>query len=246
VAFQDHFSSRASLYARARPDYPASLFADLAERAPTRTQAWDCGTGSGQAASGLAAHFASVVATDPSAAQLGQAVPNPRIRYREAAEDDTGLAAGSTDLITVAQAAHWLDLTRFAAEATRVLRPGGIVAFWCYGLCTISPEIDPIVGHFYHDTVGAYWPPERRHVEDGYRSLEFPFPESPFPVHRMERHWTLGEFAAYIRSWSAVDRYHRERGADPVDALTADLAPVWGIGARTIHWPLGGRLGRRA
>ena len=245
MTFQDHFSARAELYASVRPDYPPGLFVDLAGLAPGRHAAWDCGTGNGQAAIGLAAQFAEVLATDPSAAQLSQAEPHPRVRYRQAAEDASGLADASVDLVTVAQAAHWLELSRFYAEVERVLRPGGVVALWCYGLCHIRPEIDAVVADFYRETVGPYWPAERRHVEDGYRSLAFPFAESPFPSHRMERCWTLEEFAGYVRSWSAVERYQRQRGSDPVAGLTVTLAPLWGRIARSIHWPLTGRLGRR-
>jgi SAM-dependent methyltransferase len=246
VTFQDHFSARAELYAQARPTYPPQLFADLAALAPSRRCAWDCGTGNGQAAVALASLFDRVIATDPSTAQLREAQPHPRVRYEVAAEDASGLPAGSVDLVTAAQAAHWFDQARFHAEVRRVLRPGGVVAIWCYGLCEVAPEIDGRVVSFYCDTVGNYWPPERRHVEDGYRSLQFPIPEVPFPMHVMERRWTLAEFGAYLGSWSAVERFHKARDADPVAAFLDALAPAWGAAPRLVRWPLAGRLGRIA
>jgi len=244
LGFQDHFSARAELYARARPTYPAALFADLAALAPARRAAWDCGTGNGQAAVGLAACFESVVATDPSRAQLERAEPHPRVEYRVAAEAASGLPPASVDLVTAAQAAHWFDPPRFHAEVRRVLRPGGMVAIWCYALCEVAPAIDSLVASFYRETVGSYWPPERCHVEDGYRSLPFPFAEMPFPSHVMERRWRLAEFGAYLGSWSAVERFHKSRGADPVAPLLAALAPAWGDAPRLVRWPLTGRLGR--
>ncbi|MEO6526682.1 MAG: hypothetical protein ABIP93_08680 [Gemmatimonadaceae bacterium] len=64
--FADHFSSSAAAYATYRPRYPAALFAWLASVTSGRERAWDCATGSGQAAIGLAAYFDHVVATDPS------------------------------------------------------------------------------------------------------------------------------------------------------------------------------------
>src|SRR5205085_2841298 len=113
--FRDHFASAATDYAAFRPRYPAALFAALAESAPGRHVAWDCATGSGQAAIGLAGHFEQVVATDASAAQLSAALAHPRVRYREAPADASGLPPRSVELVTVAQALHWLDRTSFYA-----------------------------------------------------------------------------------------------------------------------------------
>ena len=78
-SFRDHFASAAPAYAAFRPRYPAALFAALAEHAPGRHVAWDCATGSGQAAIGPAEHFEQVVATDASAAQLAAALAHPRV-----------------------------------------------------------------------------------------------------------------------------------------------------------------------
>ena len=69
----DHFSAHAQNYARFRPTYPTELFAWLASQSPGHRLAWDCGTGNGQAALGLADHFVHVHATDLSPQQLAQA-----------------------------------------------------------------------------------------------------------------------------------------------------------------------------
>ena len=246
MAFQDHFSAHASEYARARPTYPPALLDHLAMLSQDRTLAWDCGTGNGQAAIGLAEHFSAVVATDPSATQLAKAVPHPRIVYGCADESSSGLAAGSVDIVTAAQAAHWFDLENFFAEVRRVLRPRGVIAIWCYGLCRVTAEVDVVLQQFYGDTIGRYWPPERRHVDLAYRSLAFPFSELPFPEVAMEQWWTLEQLGDYIRTWSAVTRFQREQGADPVDPLLHSLIPFWGAAdqPRRVQWPLAGRLGR--
>ncbi len=208
--------------------------------------AWDAGTGNGQAAVGLAAHFERVVATEPSAAQLAKAVPHPRVVYHTAAETAPLLGESSVDLVTAAQAVHWFDRPKFYAEVKRVLRPGGVVALWTYGLCAITPEIDAAVHRFYAGPVGPYWPPERHHPETGYRELDFPFTEHPFPAVAMERDWTLAEFAGYLRTWSAVARFSQEQGFDPAVAVEAELAPLWGADLRRVCWPLSGRLGQLA
>lgn len=244
MSFQDHFSRKAADYAKARPGYPAALFAELARLAPGRTLAWDCGTGNGQAALGLAEHFERVAATEPSAAQLAAAVPHPRITYRQSAELAPGVADHAADLVTAAQAAHWFDLKIFYPEVRRVLRPGGLLALWNYSVCSIDPLIDATLGHFYRETVGPYWPPERRHAEDGYRNFDFPFREIPFPKLTLEVRWSAAEFAAYLRTWSSVTHYTEALGLDPVAGLEPDLHRLWGRGRRRVSWPLGGRIGR--
>lgn len=46
------------------------------------------------------------------------------------------------------------------------------------------------MGH-HLETVGLYWPPERRLVEEGYRTIRFPLDEIEPPPFRMECLWTL-------------------------------------------------------
>jgi SAM-dependent methyltransferase len=248
MGFQDHFSTQASVYARARPTYPRAFFAELVQRAPGRALAWDAGTGNGQAALALAEFFERVVATDPSAAQLAEATPHARVTYHQAAEQAPMLADGSVDLFTVAQAAHWFDREAYYAEVRRLARPGALVALWTYALCTITPEVDAEIYRFYHEVVGPYWPPERVHVMHGYRDFAFPFAELPFPAFSMEVAWDLDAVIDYLATWSAVVRYRKDTGRDPLPELRAVLLPVWGepTQRRRVTWPLSGRIGRVA
>lgn len=244
MSFQDHFSAKATVYAKARPVYPPALFAELARLAPGRSLAWDCGSGNGQAAVALAEHFERVIATEPSAAQLAEATAHPRVTYVRSAELAPGVADHTADIVTAAQAAHWFDLNIFYPEVRRVLRPGGLLALWNYAVCSIAPTIDPLLQHFYTETIGPYWPPERKHAENSYRELEFPFPEISFPPLTLEVDWSAVDFEAYLRSWSSVTRYTAARGTDPVTDLAPELSRHWGPGKRRVVWPLGGRLGR--
>lgn len=245
--FTDHFAPVAADYARFRPVYPTVLFAWLADLAPARSIAWDCGAGSGQASCALAEHFERVVATDASATQIDAASPHPQVEYRVASAEASGLPAGTVDLVTVAQALHWFDIDRFYAEVRRVLKPGGVLAVWSYGVLTVAgTAVDERVQAFYRDTVGPYWPPERRLVESGYRTLPFPFTELEAPAFHMETSWSLPALLGYVRSWSATGRFSVERGYDPVTALADELTPLWGtpLEPRTVTWPLALRVGR--
>jgi SAM-dependent methyltransferase len=246
-AFEDHFGSVSRRYAEARPTYPDALFEWLAVTAPGRSLAWDCGAGSGQASIPLAAFFAHVVATDASAAQLAEASPHPRVSYRVMPASSSGLDDGTVDLVAVAQALHWFPLDAFYAEVTRVLRPGGIVAAWTYGAFALGrPEADAIVRAYHYGTVDAYWPPERKHVECGYRDLPFPFESLAVPVFHMRTAWTLSEITGYLRSWSATSRFVAVHGYDPVIDVEQQLHEVWGDPEQPIQvdWPLTVLAGR--
>lgn len=247
AGFPDHFSSVAEAYAAARPTYPAALFDHLASLAPSRAHAWDCAAGNGQATLALAERFARVTATDASAAQLAQAPRHPAITYRAGLAQESGLPDASVDLVTVAQALHWLDRPRFYAEVGRVLVAGGVLAVWCYGLQRLDDEsVDEPLSRFYGSVVGPYWAPERRLVETGYRTVPFPFEELEAPAFEMVHEWRLFELLAYLRTWSATSAFATARGFDPVTALAEELGAAWGPAdrRRPVRWPLSIRIGR--
>jgi ubiquinone/menaquinone biosynthesis C-methylase UbiE len=246
TAFKDHFSRQAADYSRFRPGYPPALVEWLASRAPRRTLAVDCATGNGQAAVALAAHFDLVLAVDGSLAQLERALPHPRVRYERAMAEQLPVADGSVALLAAAQAAHWFDFARFHAEARRVLQPGGVIALWTYEKFRGSPEIDAAVDRFYGEVVGDYWPPERRYVEQGYRTLPFPWAEEPTPQFSLATDWSLEQVVGYLASWSSVQRYKDAHdGSDPVPAIAAELATLWPVrGTVRLNWPIHLRLGR--
>jgi ubiquinone/menaquinone biosynthesis C-methylase UbiE len=243
---KDHFSGHADRYEAFRPTYPEALFAYLSSLCPLRELAWDCATGNGQAAVALAAYFEEIIATDASQQQIDHARARVNIHYHVAPADNAPVADASVDLVTVAQALHWFDLSRFYAEVRRVTRPDGVVAVWCYQLHSITAEIDAIVNHYYADIVGADWPPERRLVEEGYKTLAFPFDEITPPAFQMVHRWDLSQVLGYLGSWSATQRYQKRTGADPLELIRSELTAAWGDpGApRDVTWPLHLRVGR--
>lgn len=237
-AFKDHFSLQSEAYRRFRPEYPATLFEWLAAQSPGRKLAIDVATGNGQAAVTLAGHFGNVIATEPSAAQLAEATAHPRVEYRCEAAESISVASGSADLLVAAQAAHWFDWPRFVGEALRVLRPGGVLAFWTYGNCLVTPAIDRLVADFFRVAVGPYWPRERRHVEEGYRDLVVSIPALDAPAFEMRTCWDAAAMLGYLDTWSAVRRCRARSGRDPLGLLVRPLSAAWGEGPRDMRWPL--------
>jgi ubiquinone/menaquinone biosynthesis C-methylase UbiE len=247
-SFHDHFSEISRRYADFRPHYPAELFDHLATLVPRGAKVWDCACGSGQAALDLGRRFGSVVATDASREQIASATPHPNVEYRVAPAEQSGLPDESIDLVTVAQALHWFDLERFYAEARRVLRPGGLLAAWAYGIDEVEGDaVNQLAQDYYANIVGPYWPPERRLVEEGYRTIPFPFAEIALPTFRMETRWTLEQLLGYFSSWSATNRYIKATGRNPLEPLSEKLTKVWGDvnSPRLVLWPLSFRVGRK-
>ena len=245
MRFKDYFSTQSIDYAKYRPPYPRALFEYLASLTVSHEKAWDCATGNGQAALGLTPFFERVIATDASKSQLDHATEHEKIIYREATVEKTEIESESIDLVTVAQALHWLDLDGFYREAKRVLRPGGALAVWCYNLLEISPAIDQKIEEYYRDIVGPYWAPERVLVEDGYRSIDFPFKELDAPSIHMQAMWPLADLLGYLRTWSATQEYIRSRGSDPVESIADNFSAVWGAveEEKSVRWPLHIRVG---
>lgn len=245
AAFKDHFSGHAAQYADARPTYPPALFDALAAHAPGRTLAWDAGCGNGQAALELARHFAAVLATDPSEAQVANATPHPRVRYAVEPAEASSAADASVDLVSVAQAYHWLDPARFHAEVRRVAKPGAVVALFGYDVMRIAPAVDVVVQRLYDVELRPYWPPERGLVDTHYATLPFPYAPLPWPDTAMRHEWSLAQVLAYLGTWSAVRRCVAATGRDPVAEAAPALERAWGDPDRTraVEWPLFGRLG---
>jgi SAM-dependent methyltransferase len=245
-AFKDHFSTGSAAYAAYRPTYPRALVDFLADASPSTELALDCGCGSGQLSTLLAERFSRVIATDASAQQIANAEPHANVEYRVAPAEASGLPDGSADLVTAAQAAHWFDLPAFYAEARRVARPGGIVSLVTYGVIEMDEPVHAVVRRFYRDVVGPYWPPERRHVEEGYRAFGFPFEEFPAPPLDIAVAWTLNELSGYAETWSATRAAEKALGREPVERFRQALAQAWGEPEmrHTVRFPLSLRVGR--
>lgn len=245
--FKDHFSTKSDHYQRYRPGYPAQLFEYLAGISPSRSRAWDCATGTGQAARQLAVYFEHVIATDASEQQIAQSNRDERIEYRVLPAEQPDFSADSIDLITVAQALHWFDQTRFYRAARHVLKPDGILAVWSYNLLSIRPEIDFILNHFYHDIVGDYWPPERKLIEQGYPPQPAIFTRVNAPEFAMQAEWPLADLIGYLGTWSASRYYQAEKNIDPVNVIRDELNQAWGDAqvSRLVNWPLSLHIGKK-
>jgi ubiquinone/menaquinone biosynthesis C-methylase UbiE len=248
MSFKDHFSKRAEAYAQYRPGYPDALFQYLASLNSEKQIALDCATGNGQAAGGLAKYFRCVIGLDPSKKQIANAVSYDHVHYCVALAEQIPIHSKSVNLITVAQALHWLNIPKFLKEAKRILKPGGHVAVWCYNLLHVHPRVDVILYRYYTEIVGPYWPPERKLTEEGYSSVSFPFEEKEPPPIDMNANWDLNDLIGYLRTWSSSQKYAEKLKKDPLDEVDQELRDAWGTPSkkRTVRWPLSLRVGQHS
>jgi hypothetical protein len=238
----DIFAAVSVGYAAFRPRYPRQLFEFIASVTSRHGRAWECGAGSGQATVNLAEWFDEVVATDVSAEQIARAPrhQNDKVRWVVASAESTPLRSRSVDLIAVAQALHWFDFDRFYAEVRRVAATGATIEAWTYAAGRMEGDIGVALKRFTFETLAPYWPPQRRHVDEEYRTIPFPFERITPPALQLEERWPLGQLVGFMRTWSAVARYTQTHSDDPVYAVERELASLWGDveSRRRIVWPM--------
>ncbi len=243
---KDNFSAHSELYASFRPHYPTELFEFIFSHTNARLLAWDCGTGNGQVAGAIADHFEKVIATDISAQQLKNAIQKPNIDYRLEKGEETSILQSSVDLITVGQAIHWFDFHHFYREVNRTLKADGIIAVFGYPLPTIDSEINEVVKYFYSVTLENYWDPERRFVDDRYKTIPFPFTEIESGKFVMDYLWSIDEFLGFLSTWSAVHHYIKKNGHNPVNEVGEALSCIWQANERKkVSFELMLRMGRK-
>jgi SAM-dependent methyltransferase len=189
--------------------------------------AWDCATGNGQAAIALAGYFQKVYATDASEKQIANAFHHPKIQYSVALAEDSRLPDKSVDLITLATAIHWIDTDKFADEARRVIKPGGILAVWNYTRCIIGNEITAILDDYYQNILGKYWDPKLYSLLFDDTLYELPFEKIKAPDIPMVSNWNFEQLINYLKTWSASQKYIKENNSDPLEFIYEPLRNSW-------------------
>lgn len=234
---QDHFSSIANAYNAGRISYPEELYTFLAGQCEEQACAWDCATGSGQAAADLSKHFHRVIATDISDSLLSHATKKENIVFRAAPAESSGITTSTIDLVTVAQAIHWFELDKFWDEAVRVLKPNGILAFWGYVWPVVNDQIDSLF-KTYRTTIADYWPEKIHYLQRGYVNVDAPLKRLGNPNFYIMERWTASQYLKHLSSWSGTRYYREALRADPVSEIEEAVNTIWGDEIRTVKWSL--------
>jgi ubiquinone/menaquinone biosynthesis C-methylase UbiE len=245
TTFKDNFSKQSDIYVKYRPHYPTELYSYLASLTKSHQLAWDCGTGNGQAAIGLAGFYDRIIATDPSEQQIKNAIAHQKVSYHVSSAENSVIDTHSIDLLTVANALHWFDFDKFYKEVKRVLKNDGVFAAWCYQLPIVEPGIDDVIKNFHNETLNDYWQSENRLVEREYRDIQFPFEEISSPAFFSEKIMNLEDFIGYLNTWSATQRYIKRNNCNPTENIRIELRNIWGKELKKkITWKLVLKVGR--
>lgn len=150
------------------------------------------------------------------------------------------------DLVTVASAIHWFDLDSFYDEVRRAVRPGGVLAAWSYHVGYVEPPFDQVFLRFYQDVLYDYFSPGARLVDDRYKSISLPGEPIDAGQFYVSAEWNLDQMLAFIKSWSGVQQYLKERGEYPAKLIDGELQKIWGSREKvnTIRWQLFIRISR--
>ncbi len=145
--FQPRFGHAAAEFERYRPEYPPELFELILAAIPSgrRERAIDLGAGTGKATRALLPHFREVIAVEPDpgmAVKLKEDLPAAIVHNMTA--EDFSHPRSTVDLVTVANALHWMDAPRVFSNVHSWLRPSGILAVFDRPLPKTIPCIDAI------------------------------------------------------------------------------------------------------
>jgi SAM-dependent methyltransferase len=225
-ADRNPFSQESKVYSQARPHYPVELYEWMASKCVSTRVAWDCATGNGQAALGLASFFAEVQATDISGAQITNAFQRPNIVYSVRSAEASDFAESSFDLIVVAQALHWFDFVRFWPEVSRVARPGALFCAWGYSWFSSTPLVDATLLMPFRQALEPFWALNNRILWEGYQSedIAFPYVRMSTPPFEIQARWTLEQLIEYMCTWSAYKHSRSDPAA--VEAVDSAVARV--------------------
>lgn len=221
------FSDKSELYQAARPNYPDSIYAFLAQQCQATELVWDSACGNGQAAIGLAGYFDQVFASDVSQQQIQSAVQHANINYQVGPSEKSILNDQSADLVCVAQALHWFDFEKFWPEVDRVLKPNGVFATWGYNFPIWGDVLEPLIQTQILDIIAPYWAQHNKLLWNHYRDIDLPFTKLEAPKFSMTANWNLYQLFDLIHTFSATRRCMDEQGDEFFKNAFSDAHHLW-------------------
>lgn len=252
IKFSEAFSYQAKDYGKYRPTYPDELFSFLSAKTYGHKDAWDCATGTGQAALGMTQYFDHIHATDCDPTQIINASPHSKVHYSIAPAESSNLPDEYVSLVTVAQSVHLFDQELFFDEVDRVLTHRGLLAAWSYSFLKADgmEELNDIIRQIRHEVLAPYIDPRFRDYWNNYQEIKFPYTEIETPQFEVTVNWTLSDLLGYIASWYATSLFQVEnKGQHPARPYWTEICKCWGddlTQKRTFRAPLALKVSQKA
>ncbi|HWF45064.1 MAG TPA: class I SAM-dependent methyltransferase [Candidatus Kapabacteria bacterium] len=210
----------ADYYAKGRPYFHPSVIFQVAEYlrdAIPFERAIDIGCGTGLSTVALKQIASDVCGIDISPEMLRHAPPNDALTFLVASGEAIPFEDESFDLISLSQSFHWLDRSRFFAEARRVLRPGGWIVIYDNYFSALMQENENFQPWFAEYLKRFPTPPRPKvqFTEEDARSEGFNFQDKA--MHEEWPEFTRDSLIAYLFSQSNISAAI-ERG-DSIDEI---------------------------
>lgn len=228
---------QAKLYREFRPEYPEKMVSEILSLVDVSRRGMyvDVACGSGQLTKLLGPHFMECLGVDKSLEQLAQISGDVgRFRYVSGSAFNLPVDKDSVDLVTVAQALHWLlPYEQFFAEVLRVLKPGGVFVAVAYAFPKLkNTEAQMAVERFYFDLLGGgksngspgcWWETNRPTIDGFYADVPFPIDAE---LRRSDQTVciSLEHYMNYLRTLSAYRTLLRCGQSDPLPELEDRIA----------------------
>ena len=232
-------AAHASIYRKFRPTYPQKILELISDYIKTRTcgsfdLAVDVACGSGQSTFYLQETFKQCIGVDISKAQVEQArtacteKEATNVSFVEGSADKLPMNDGSVDVVTIAQAWHWLEPEGFYKECKRVLKPRGCVAVYGYGQGHLmNKKSDVLLQQFYSGTLRGYWHDKRVHIDNQYGEVVLPFKNTERHDFSMTKDMSLDSYFGYVSTWSAYCKYcERNPGNSVLEELKKEIEAI--------------------
>ncbi|QLL33668.1 hypothetical protein HG536_0E05790 [Torulaspora globosa] len=267
-------SFNANNYQSFRPTYPPSLYECIMQyHRLTRGTVVDIGCGTGIATFPLLKYFEKVIGCDPSAKMIQNAeeqrqvledVQKHRIEFKiiPAEKISSVIPDKSADMIVCAEAIQWVDHTIFFETVSKILKPGGTLAYWMYAdpIFLDYPEANKLFRTFVYEDpkyYASYWPPEMQYVRNLGKTIVIPkdkFQDITGEVYNpldcdkktafsiAQNDFTIQKLKNWLRTWSIYLKWqeaNRDANVDITDLLVGKLQEKCGWDDNTkirIEW----------
>ncbi|MFA8301311.1 MAG: class I SAM-dependent methyltransferase [Hyphomicrobiales bacterium] len=221
------FITNSGDYKKYRLVYPDSILDIIKKHIRKFDNALDVATGSGQLAIKLSEIFEEVDAVDYSQAQLDNAYLCDNIEYALASAEDLPFSNKSFDLVSIAQALHWVDRNMFFSEVKRLLKKEGVFLIVLYDLPKFNNKVDRLIEDFCFHTMKDYWGFDRKELLSHYIDYDIPFELQERYTISDVKQYSKDDLIGLMKSWSVVSNFIDYNLYCPVDRIKDDIYSAW-------------------